>query len=199
MGMLDTIVCLNIRHELPRIGIRQQQAATERAPFRPAEMHRNYKAPLADVAATQVTIDIDTYESRKTYGFLNHADFARKYGGEGSADIAANTSAKTQSAWAFVMSGGQSGHDEIVAQAKSELRSQTVKWPTWQATLPPAAKITVHPSEIVGQVDPGSDKMDIQTTAWADVKNRPGHAETYMATKGFVRQWTTVGHYDIYA
>ena len=77
--MLAEMKYLNISHELPQISIHQEQPRAIKNTFRPAELHRDYDPPLADVAATQVDIDIDTYNARKAYGFLNHTDFAKKY------------------------------------------------------------------------------------------------------------------------
>ena len=79
--MLAEMKYLNISTELAQISIHQEQPRSLKNTFRPAELHRHYDPPLADVAATQVEIDIDTYNSRKTYGFLNHDDFAKKYAG----------------------------------------------------------------------------------------------------------------------
>ncbi|MCR5176724.1 MAG: DUF6470 family protein [Anaerovibrio sp.] len=197
--MLSEMLYLNIRHELPQISIHQEQARAIKNTFRPAEMHRHYDPPLADVAATQVKVDIDSYESRKAYGFLNHRDFAAKYGGEGLQSVAQNTSRLTQSGWNFAKNGAKPGSNLIGQEAKSRLRSQMVQWPAWEAKLIPMPKITVTPSQIKGKMDPGSDTMEIHSTGTPEIENQPGSAETTLASKGYVKQWVTQGHYDIYA
>ena len=195
--MLAELKYLNISHELPQISIHQEQPRAIKNTFRPAELHRHYDPPLADVAATQVEIDIDTYNSRRAYGFLNHEDFARKYGGEGFSDVQANTSRLTQSGWNFAKNGAKPGSNLIGNEAKSRLRSEIVQWPQWEAVKIPDPEFTVHPSEIKGRMDPGSDTTSIQSTASPEIENRPGSAKTTLASKGYVRQWISVGKYDV--
>ena len=188
---------LNISHELPQISIHQEQPRAIKNTFRPAELHRHYDPPLADVAATLVEVDIDTYNSRKAYGFLNHDDFARKYGGEGFSDVQANTSRLAQSGWNFAKNGAHPHSNLIGNEAKSRLRSQIVQWPAWEAVKIPDPEFTVHPSEIKGKMDPGSDSTEIRATATPEIENRPGSAQTSLASRGYVRQWISVGRYDM--
>ena len=58
-GILSTMKYVNIDQKLPRIGIRQQQAKCMEAGYEPAEMHRDYEPPLADMGASLVKVDID--------------------------------------------------------------------------------------------------------------------------------------------
>ena len=195
--MLAEMKYLNISHELPQISIHQEQPRAIKNTFRPAELHRNYDPPLADVAATLVEIDIDTYNSRTAYGFLNHDDFAKKYGGEGFSDVQANTSRLTQSGWNFAKNGAHPGANLIGNEAKSRLRGEILQWPQWEAVKIPDPEITVHPSEIKGRMDPGSDTTSIKATATPEIENRPGSAQTTLARKGYVNQWISVGRYDM--
>ena len=195
--MLAEMKYLNISHELPQISIHQEQPRAIKNTFRPAELHRHYDPPLADVAATLVEVDIDTYNSRKAYGFLNHDDFARKYGGEGFSDVQANTSRLAQSGWNFAKNGAHPHSNLIGNEAKSRLRSQIVQWPAWEAVKIPDPEFTVHPSEIKGKMDPGSDTTEIRATATPEIENRPGSAQTSLTSRGYVRQWISVGHYDM--
>ena len=195
--MLAEMKYLNISHELPQISIHQEQPRAIKNTFRPAELHRHYDPPLADVAATLVEVDIDTYNSRKAYGFLNHDDFARKYGGEGFSDVQANISRLAQSGWNFAKNGAHPHSNLIGNEAKSRLRSQIVQWPAWEAVKIPDPEFTVHPSEIKGKMDPGSDSTEIRATATPEIENRPGSAQTSLASRGYVRQWISVGRYDM--
>ena len=195
--MLAEMKYLNISHELPQISIHQEQPRAIKNTFRPAELHRHYDPPLADVAATLVEVDIDTYNSRTAYGFLNHEDFARKYGVEGLSDVHANTSRLTQSGWNFAKNGAHPGANLIGQEAKSRLRSEILQWPQWEAVKIPDPEFTVHPSEIKGRMDPGSDTTSINATATPEIENRPGSAQTTLAREGYVRQWISVGRYDI--
>ncbi len=76
-GMLSGMKYVNIDQNLPQIGIRQQQAMGISNGYEPAEMHRDYEPPLADMGWSQVKVDIDTYQSRTAYGYINNADFAK--------------------------------------------------------------------------------------------------------------------------
>lgn len=199
MGMLDGMKYVNIRHELPQIGIHQQQAMAERNTFRPAEMHRDYEPPLADVAASLVVVDISCYESRKAFGMLNTTDFAKKYGDEGRQHIKQHTSELTRAGWNAAKNAAKPGADYNGQVARSKFFGQVVKWPQWTLIHPADPQFTVHPSEIKGNVKPGHDKYDIKATADADIAIQTGSAENYMAKEGSIRMWATEGYIDIYA
>lgn len=194
--MLAEMKYLNVRHELPQIGLHQTQASAQRNGFVPAELHRDYRPPLADMAATLVEVDIDTYQCRKTYGFLNHADFAAKYHAEGLQKLSQNISAKTQSTWNLIKNAARPHHNEIAAQAKAKFMNQVVKWPQWEAVAIPPPTFTVTPSEIKGQMDVGSDTTSINATASADIALTPGKAETYIDKEGWIRMYVTTGGFD---
>lgn len=198
-GMLAGMQYLNIRHELPQIGVRQQQAMGIKNGFEPAEMHHDYELPVADMAASLVKVDINQYPSRKAYGFLNNTDFAIKYGQKGQQDIQETTSKHTQQGWDFAKNGAVPSKNPLVAHAKSDFWSQVVQWPKWVAQDIPDPEFTVTPSEIKGQMDVGYDRYNITPVEHADIQIQTGSAETYIATEGSIRMWTTEGHYDIYA
>lgn len=199
MGMLDGMKYINIRHELPQIGIRQQQAMGERNTFRPAELHREYQPPRADVAASLVIVDINCYESRKVFGMLNMDDFAKKYGDEGKQHIQQHTSELTQAGWNAAKNAARPGADFNGSVAKSKFFGEVVQWPKWTMIHPADPQFTVTPSEVRGKVDPGKDSYRINSTGDADISVRPGSAETYMAKEGSIRMWATEGYIDIYA
>ena len=97
---------VNVRHTLPRIGL-HTQLATLSSHVRPAELHTTYVAPRADVHATQVKIDIDSYPSRHAYGASTMEDFTRENGQQGLADIQQATSSHTQAAWDVIENGAR--------------------------------------------------------------------------------------------
>ena len=161
----------------------------------------DYKT-LVDVSSNiqeAVKVDIDTQPSRTAYGFLNNTDFAKKYGDLGKQNIQSHTSELTQSAWDMAKNGARPGASKIAAQAKSKFWGEVVQWPGWEAKHVPDPVFTVTPSRVEGQMNPGSDSYDINTTGHADIAIKTGSAETYIAQKGDIRMWTTKGHYDIYA
>ena len=57
-GILSTMKYVNIDQKLPRIGIRQQQAMGLKNGYVPAEMHRDYEPPLADMGVSLVKVVI---------------------------------------------------------------------------------------------------------------------------------------------
>ena len=198
-GMLSGMKYVNIRHELPEIGIRQQHAMGERNGYIQAEMHRDYEAPLADMGWSQIKVDINCYPCRTAYGFLNNTDFAQKYGQQGQQDVAAATSKHTNDGWDMARNGARPGRNVIAQQAKSDFWSQVVKWPQWTAKQIPDPEFTVTPSEIKGQMNVGHDKYSIKPAAHADIAIKTGTAETYIAKEGSIRMWATEGHLDVYA
>lgn len=198
-GILSTMKYVNIDQQLPRIGIRQQQAMGLKNGYVPAEMHRDYEPPLADMGVSLVKVDIDFYPCRKAYGYLNNTDFAQTYGQKGQQDIAAATSRHTQEGWDMAKNGAKPGESIIGRQNRSHFWNQVVKWPTWVAKDIPDPVFTVTPSEIKGQMNVGHDKYSIKPQAKANIDIRVGEAETYIATEGSIRMWTTEGHYDIQA
>ena len=147
-GMLSTMKYVNIRHELPEIGIRQQHAIGERNGYIQAEMHRDYEAPLADMGWSQIKVDIDCYPCRTAYGFLNHGDFAQKYGQQGLQDVAATTSKHTNDGWDMARNGARPGRNVIAQQAKSDFWSQVVKWPQRAAMVIPDTVYSESPGDL---------------------------------------------------
>ena len=190
---------VNVRHTLPRIGL-HTQLATLSSHVRPAELHTTYVAPRADVHATQVKIDIDSYPSRHAYGASTMEDFTRENGQQGLADIQQATSSHTQAAWDVIENGARpGGSSEIINQAKSKLADQIAKQRYIEVQAIPDPTITVTPSVVQGNIDTGKDEVSIQTYPSADILVHPGQAETYLEQKGSIRMWTTEGQYDIYA
>ena len=190
---------VNVRHALPRIGL-HTQLATLSSHVRPAELHTTYVAPRADVHATQVKIDIDSYPSRHAYGASTMEDFTRENGQQGLADIQQATSSHTQAAWDVIENGARpGGSSEIINQAKSKLADQIAKQRYIEVQSIPDPTITVTPSVVQGNIDTGKDETSIQTYPTADVTFNPGKFEAYLEQQGAVRMWTTEGQYDIYA
>ena len=198
-GMLSGMKYMNIRHELPEIGIRQQHAMAEKNGYVPAEMHRDYEPPKADIGWTQTKVEINCYPCRTAYGYLNNMDFAKKYGQQGYSDVQAVTSKHTHDGWDMAKNGARPGSHVIDSQEKSNFWSKVIKWPQWTAKDIPDPEFTVTPSEIKGQMNVGHDKYSIKPAAHADIAIKTGTAETYIAKEGSIRMWATEGHLDVYA
>lgn len=190
---------LNTRHRLPQISIHQRWSTVDKAAVIPAQVHTNNRQAYSNKGATQVSIDIDNYPSRKALGARNMTDFTRERGQKGISDAKSATSARTQRGWSFVENGAKRG-DDIPQKYKSAMMA---KYQTAQNlvrfSLMPPPTIRVNPAQVVGEPDIGDVTADIKTTDHADIKITPGSAETQVADKGFIRHFVTEGHYDIYA
>ena len=79
--MLSNMTYLNVRHTLPMLGW-QARSFKFKTSMTPTKMHGRRREASADLGATQVRIDIDSYESRKAYGFRKDADLCRAIGRE---------------------------------------------------------------------------------------------------------------------
>lgn len=199
MSILSSMRYVNIRHQLPQIGIRQQQAMGEKNGYIPAKMKRDYQMPDAAVHATQARVDINSYPSRTAYGFLNNTDFNKKIGDKGWQNIQSFTSKMTQRGWEAARNAARPGYNMPTRPSKEILQDHCANKTLWTLKTVPDPEFTVTPSRVVGNIDPGHEKYDISTEDHADIKIRTGSAETYIATEGFLRMWTTEGRLDTYA
>lgn len=199
-GIISSMTYMNVRHQLPTIGIRQQQSRINKSAVQPAELHTDCKAPSNHQSVTQAKVEINQYPCRKAVGgFLNHEDFARYYGQKGFQDIAASTSKHSSEAWDAAKNAAKKGRNPAVEQARSKLFSDLVKWPQWGIVVMPSPEFTVTPSEIKGDIDPGYCKTTVDSTNKPNFDYTPGSAETYMKDKGFIRMWATQGYIDVEA
>lgn len=199
MSTIPYMTYMNVRHQLPTIGIRQEQARLDSAPFRPAEMHRDYRPAKTTQHATQVKVDIDQYPSRQIFGYYKPGDYKRKMAQEGMQNAQETTSKHSRGAWEAATNAAKPGRNIPMEEVKANLREMTIKTPQWDLKRAPDPEFTVTPSRIEGEMDPGSDEMDIQTTATPDFEYTPGSAETYLKDKGFIRMWMTQGYIDVEA
>ncbi len=194
------MLCLNIRSTYPRIGLHTQQAWTEKAAVKPAELSTEYVAPRADIHPTGAQIDINSYPSRHSYGASTMDDFTRENGQQGLSDVQKTASDHTQKAWDIIENGAKKrGGNRIVSWYKSDVANKISQQRYLVAESIPDPVITVTPSTMQGNIDTGKDEVSIQTYSSADVIMHPGQAEAYLEQKGSIRMWTTEGQYDIYA
>ena len=190
---------VNVRHTLPRIGLHTQLASLS-SRVRPAELNTTYVAPRADVHATQVKVDIDSYPSRHAYGASTMDDLTRESGQQGLSDNQQTTSAHTQAAWDMIENGARPGApSEIIRQIQGRLANEIMKQRYIEVRSIPSPTLTVTPSVVQGNIDTGKDEVSIQTYPNAEVTFNPGKFEVYLAQQGAMRMWATEGQYDIYA
>lgn len=189
---------LNIRHTLPRIGI-DMQISTLSSRIQKPTVDSAYHAPRSHLSAGPITMDVNTYPSRRSYGARTMADFTREHGQQGLSDIRSTTSRHTQAAWAMVDRGARKNHDEIAAQADQALAQRVGRQRRIEVQAIPDPEVRIHPSELQGDIDPGSWDYQIHTADKADVTYNRGHIDTFLEERGSIHGWVTEGHYDIYA
>jgi len=195
----NKMLYVNTRHQLPQIAIRQQWGKFDAAAAVPATVHTNDEQAKSNKGATQSSIDIDNYPSRKAYGARNMTDYSAELAQRGLADAQSGISKRTQTAWTKIENAAKKGND-IPQQYKSQMMSKYSKVDMLvQFNLMPAPEITAHESQVVGEPDEGDVTAEIEPVYSPNVQYTPGSAETYLADKGFIRHWVSEGHYDIYA
>ena len=192
------MVRLNIRHELPQIGIRQTLGRIdETGIIQPRARGTNQQA-YSNKTVTQPTLDLDSYPSRRAYGDRNMDDFTAERGQRGFSDVRAATARHTRDGWSKIDNGAKRGND-IVQNARAEMFSKYQATPVFSIEFPPDVEVKGHPSEVVGEPDLGDISVDIETAPSARIHYTPGSVETYLENEGFIRRWTTIDKYDIYA
>ena len=189
---------LNTRHTLPRIGI-DMAASTLSSRIQKPEASGSYHAPRSHTGMGRITLEINSYPSRKAYGARTMGDFTRENGQQGISDVQSATSSHTQNAWAMIENGAKKGHNEIASQAKSKLSSEISKTRYLEAQAIPDPEVHITPADEPGDIDPGSWDYQIQTADKADVKYNEGHFDLYLEDRGSIHSWVSEGHYDIYA
>ncbi len=189
---------LNIRHTLPQIGIRTKLSTLESHMVQP-KAHSEYQAPRSNQSMTQATIEIDSYQSRRSYGARKDADLVREKAQEGFSDIRSTTSGHTQSAWSFIDNAAKRGTDEVANQAKQDLSAEISKTRHIEAQAIPDPEVRGVPAKLTGEIDPGYYKWNVDVQPKAEVEFNRGSVEIYMKQQGDLRQWTTEDRYDIYA
>lgn len=191
---------LNIRHQLPTAAARSQPVRLERAVARPAELHATNRLPRTEVHPTGGTLSINTYPSRRAYGFASMPDVMAGLKQKGEQSIAAFTSERTQAAWDVIDNGAKQHQDYQAQKAKQKLHSELMEQKKLTLAIVPNPEIHWTQGEVEGEVDKGDISVDIQTKKdGADISWKPGSFEGYLKDRGYLRMWTSEGHYDVYA
>lgn len=188
---------LNVRHQLPQTDLRIQYGKIDRSKYKPAQVHTESELGRSNQSATQATIQLDNYPSRRAWGARNLTDLTREFGQKGLSDVKAGTSRRTQIAWSRAENGGKPG-DDIKQQIMQEIHAEEPKTLV-EFQLMEGPTITVTPSRIVGKPEVGDVTAEIETEPSADIHYTPGIFETYLKDKGSIKRWVTMNEYDIYA
>lgn len=192
------MVRLNTRHELPQIGIRQTRGYFDETAIVQPQVQGTNRQSRSNKTVTQPGLDLDSYQSRKAYGFRNHGDQMAEQGQRGLSDVQAATGRHSQTAWTKATTAARRGND-IAQNARAEMFSEYEVRALFTTSAVPEVQMQGHPEEIIGEPDLGDISVDIQTAPSARIHYTPGSVETYLQNEGFIRHWVTQDHYDIYA
>jgi len=193
------MVRLNTRHELPQISIRQTQARLDEAAIiQPRTQGNGNRQAQINEGATQPRLTLDSYPSRKAYGFRKAGDLMAEQGQRGLSDVQAAIGRHASEAWSKATTAARRGND-IVQKIKSDIFSEYQARTVFTTAAIPDPQMQGYAGEVVGQPDTGDVTVDIQTEPNARIHYTPGSVETYLQNKGFIRHWVSMDHYDIYA
>jgi hypothetical protein len=192
------MVRLNTRHELPQIGIHQTFGRfDETAIIQPYPEGTNQQA-RSNQTVSQPSLDLDSYPSRKAYGYRKPGDLMAEQGQRGKSDVQAATRRHAAEGWSKATTAAQPGND-IVQKIKSEIFSDYQARAVFTTAGIPDAEMQGHPSEIVGKPEPSNISVDIKTAPSARIHYTRGGVETYLENEGFIHTWVSYSYYDIYA
>ncbi|WP_314618749.1 DUF6470 family protein [uncultured Selenomonas sp.] len=196
--MLSNMTYLNVRHTLPMLGW-QVHSFTLKTSMTQPEMHGTRREASANRGATQVRIDIDSYESRKAYGFRKDADLCADFKNAGLAGVKQGTSRRSSEAWQAIDGAAKPNADFFQRQAKSKITAEIKEQKEIELKPIPRPKITVYPAELKGTPDVGEHSIDIRSEPFATYDYEPGSIEYNMKVEGSIHMWTSIGRYDTYA
>lgn len=189
---------LNIRHELPQIGMQITHGRVERAAVVKPELHTNNQQASSNQWVSQPQIEMNTRESQYIEGRRTSSEFARERGQKGFSDARKATANRARTAWSRIDNGAKRG-DDIAAQYRSQLFQDAVAETVFSLEWTKGAEVRYYEPQIVGEPDVGDVTAEIQTTPSADIRTSRGNVRTYIENEGFLRQWLTEDYYDIYA
>ena len=191
------MVRLNTQHELPRIAMRTTQGRLDESGItQPRSQGKGNRQAHSNKTVTQPSLSLNSYQSRKSYGFKNMTDFTAERGQRGISDAQAGTSRRAQEAWSRATNGAKRG-DDVVQSIKAEVFSDYQARPVFTTAAIPDVQMQGYPNEVIGEPDLGDVTVDIQAEASATIHYTPGSVETYLQNEGFIRHWVSTGNYDI--
>ena len=191
------MVRINTQHELPRIAMRTTQGRLDESGItQPRSQGNGNRQAHSNKTVTQPGLSLNSYPSRKSYGFKNMTDFTAERGQRGISDAQSGTSRRTQEAWSRATNGAKRG-DDVVQGIKSDVFSGYQARSVFTIAAIPDVQMQGYPNEVIGEPDLGDVTIDIQAEASARISYTPGSVETYLQNEGFIRHWVSTGNYDI--
>lgn len=191
------MVRLNTQHELPRIAMRTTQGRLDESRItQPRSQGNGNQQARSNKTVTQPGLSLNSYPSRKAYGFKNMTDFTAERGQRGISDVQSGTSRRSQEAWARATNGARRG-DDVVQGIKADVFSDYQARMVFTTSGIPDAQMQGYPNEVIGEPDLGDVTIGIQAEASAKIHYTPGSVNTYLQNEGFIRHWVSMGEYDI--
>ncbi len=192
------MVRLNTRHELPQIGMRQTfSRLDESAIIQPYSEGTNRQA-RSNQTVSQPGLTLDSYPSRRAYGFRKHGDLMAEQGQRGQSDVQSATRRHASEGWSKATTAARRG-DDIVQKIRAEMFSDYDAHAVFTTSGIPDVQMQGRPNEVVGEPQQSDISVDIQTAPSARISATPGSVETYLKNEGFIRSWVSYNQYDIYA
>lgn len=188
---------LNIRHELPQIGLRRTPGQLETGIIQPRPQGTNRQA-RSNKTTTQPSVEINNYSSRRAYGHRTMGDLTSELGRRGLSAAQAATSESANKCWSIINNAAKRGN-YVVQTAKSEMFSDYQARIVFAVNFIPNPQVRGHPAEVIGEPDLGDISVSFETEPNARIRYTPGSVETYLQNEGFIRNWVSNDKYDIYA
>lgn len=190
---------LNIRHQLPQIGLRIQHSRVEQAHDNPATIRGHTEQAESRKWITQPRIDIHSYQSRHAYGHSTMGDFTKENGQKGLSDVQAAISAHAQESWAMIDNASKPGN-YVVNRAEQQRQADIMQQRYLVAIgIPDPTTTLERRSEVIGDIQVAETQIDFDVPPAPTIEISTGSVETYLQNQGFLRQWTTQDRFDIYA
>lgn len=190
---------LNIRHQLPRIGINSQLGRFSKTAVNQPTMHGNgHQQARTNQGITQSQLDIIDYPSRRAYGARNMTDFTAERGQQGIADVQQGTSAHAQETWSMIENGPRKGNYQIQKFHQKIYEDKMVR-PRFAIEKVPDPEIHGQPAQLVGDIDIGDVTEYPEPEPAPTIEFSPGNISVYLDNEGFINRWTSQGQYDIQA
>ncbi len=192
------MVRLNTRHELPQIAMRTTRGHFDETGIIQPQIRGKNQQARSNKTVTQPSLTLDSYQSRRAYGFKKMGDFTAERGQRGISDAQAATGRHSSEAWSKATTAAQRG-DDVVQKIKADIFADYQARPVFTTSGIPDPQMQGHPNEVVGEPELSDISVDIETAPSARIHYTPGSVETYLQNEGFIRHWVSMDHYDIYA
>ena len=183
--------CLNIRTSNLVLQTKSKMAKAD--PNMPEPTSKGeYKAPSANVYATQLEIKIDGRKTREALGIYTDAAFNKKMASDGKQKVLAGIGRR--------MREGRQARTSTTTGVFAQISKSKMIPPTKEirVTALPAPDFTVIPSKVQGDIDPGVSKMQI-TAGKYKMDYTPPSVDISVDQYSSVRMWTSEDNYDTYA